>query len=86
MTHPITIASLQRELSVGGLGDMLEHLWFAVARRPATPLHFHVAMGREIMVADRMDLHLLYAHVEAQAARATFPSLHGVAHDLSYRR
>ncbi|KAK3320046.1 hypothetical protein B0T19DRAFT_451394 [Cercophora scortea] len=53
-------AFLQRELSVGALGDMLEHLWFAGARRPATPLQFHVAMGREIMVADRMDLHLLW--------------------------
>jgi hypothetical protein len=49
-------AFLQRELSVEVLGDMLEHLWFAGARRPATPLHFPVAMGREIMVADRMDL------------------------------
>ena len=24
---------------------MLKHLWFAGAERPATPLHFHVAMG-----------------------------------------
>lgn len=26
------------------------------------PLHFHIAMGREIVVADRMDLHLLWTN------------------------
>jgi hypothetical protein len=55
-------AFLQRELSLGSLADMLKHLWFAGAERPATPLHFHVAMGREIAIADRMDLHLLWAN------------------------
>ena len=54
-------AFLRTELSLGGLADMLKHLWFAGAERPATPLHFHVAMGREIAIADRMDLHLLWA-------------------------
>lgn len=53
-------AFLRRELSVGGLADMLKHLWFAGAERPATPLHFHVAMGREIAIVDRIDLHLLW--------------------------
>jgi len=52
-------AFLRRELSLGGLADMLKHLWFAGAERPATPLHLHVAMGRQIAIADRMDLHLL---------------------------
>ncbi|OAL53459.1 hypothetical protein IQ07DRAFT_641843 [Pyrenochaeta sp. DS3sAY3a] len=51
---------LQRELSLGSLVDMLKHLWFAGARRPAIPLHLHIAMGREIALADRMDLHLLW--------------------------
>ncbi|KAK4119814.1 hypothetical protein N657DRAFT_658791 [Parathielavia appendiculata] len=55
-------AFLRRELSLGGLADMLKHLWFAGAERPATPLHFHVAMGREIVIADRMDLHLLWTN------------------------
>ncbi|KAK3373973.1 hypothetical protein B0T24DRAFT_282916 [Lasiosphaeria ovina] len=54
-------AFLRRELSLGGLADMLKHLWLAGAERPATPLHFHAAMGREIAIADRMDLHLLWA-------------------------
>ena len=55
-------AFLLRELSLGGLSDMLKRLWFAGAERPATPLHFHVAMGREIAIAGRMDLHLLWAN------------------------
>ncbi|VBB80787.1 Putative protein of unknown function [Podospora comata] len=41
---------------------MLKHLWFAGAERPATPLHFHVAMGREVAITDRMDLHLLWSN------------------------
>jgi hypothetical protein len=51
---------LDTELSLGGLDEMLEYLWFAGSKHPATQLHFHVAMGREITVADRMDLHLLW--------------------------
>ncbi|KAK0743983.1 hypothetical protein B0T18DRAFT_416303 [Schizothecium vesticola] len=57
-----TPAFLRTELSLGGLADMLKHLWFAGTERPATPLHFHIAMGREIAIADRMDLHLLGAN------------------------
>lgn len=50
---------LERELSLGYLGEMLPHLRFAGLRHPPTQLHLQVAMGREIVVADRMDLHLL---------------------------
>jgi hypothetical protein len=53
-------AFLQRELSLRGLADMLKYLWLAGAKHPATPPHFQVAMGREIVVSDRMDLHLLW--------------------------
>ncbi|CAP71858.1 uncharacterized protein PODANS_6_7960 [Podospora anserina S mat+] len=56
------LAFLRTELSLGGLADMLKHLWFAGAERPATPLHFHVSMGREVAIADRMDLHLLWSN------------------------
>ena len=52
---------LDTELSLGDLGEMRKHLWFAGSRRPATQLHLLVAMGRRIVVADRMDLHLLWA-------------------------
>ncbi len=54
-------AFLATELSLGDLGT-LPHLWFAGSRRPATPLHLQVAMGRDIIVADQMDLHLLWGH------------------------
>ncbi|KAH6650541.1 hypothetical protein F5144DRAFT_556471 [Chaetomium tenue] len=53
---------LTRKLSLGGLVALLKHLWFAGAERPATPLHSHLAMGREIVVLDRMDMHLLWAN------------------------
>ncbi|EPE07011.1 subtilisin-like serine protease [Ophiostoma piceae UAMH 11346] len=51
---------LDMELSLGYLGEILHHLWFAGSKHPATQLHFQVAMGREIIVADRIDLHLLW--------------------------
>ncbi|KAK4149430.1 hypothetical protein C8A00DRAFT_46965 [Chaetomidium leptoderma] len=57
-----TPAFLRRELSLGGLAGLLKHLWFAGAERPAMPLHSHVAMGREIVVFDRMDMHLLWTN------------------------
>ncbi|KAF2681818.1 hypothetical protein K458DRAFT_444641 [Lentithecium fluviatile CBS 122367] len=55
-------AFLRRELSLGSLVGMLRHLWFASAKRPAVPLHRHLAMGREIVVVGRMDLHLLWTN------------------------
>ncbi|KAF2679888.1 hypothetical protein K458DRAFT_434780 [Lentithecium fluviatile CBS 122367] len=57
-----TLAFLQRELSLGSLTGMLRHLWFTGANRPAMPLHYHLAVGREIVVVDRMDLHLLWTN------------------------
>lgn len=53
-------AFVKSELSLGRLGEMLKHLWFAGAKHPATQLHWQVALGREIAVADRIDLHLLW--------------------------
>ncbi|PFH61074.1 hypothetical protein XA68_18282 [Ophiocordyceps unilateralis] len=51
---------LEAQFSLGRLNGMLKHLWFAGSRRPAMQLHFQVAMGRQIVLADRMDLHLLW--------------------------
>ncbi|RFU79545.1 subtilisin-like serine protease [Trichoderma arundinaceum] len=51
---------LSSELSLKGVEGMLKHLWFAGAKRPATQLHYHVALGREVAVTDRMDLHLMW--------------------------
>lgn len=41
---------------------MLQHLWFAGAKHAPRQLHFQVAVGREIVIVDRMDLHLLWAN------------------------
>ncbi|RDW67568.1 subtilisin-like serine protease [Coleophoma cylindrospora] len=51
---------LKTELSLGHLDGMQKHLWFAGARHRATQLHFQIAIGREIVISDRMDLHLLW--------------------------
>jgi hypothetical protein len=56
------LAFLQTELSLGGLANMLRHLGFAGAKRPAKPLHFQAVLSREIVVVDRMDLHLLWTN------------------------
>lgn len=53
---------LETELSLGQLDSMQKYLWFAGSRRPAMQLHFQLAMGRQIVVADRMDLHLLWGN------------------------
>lgn len=55
-------AFVQKELSLGRLGEVLKHLWLAGGKHPATQLHFQVAIGREIVVADRMDLHLIWSN------------------------
>ena len=57
-----TPAFLRRELSLGGLPGLQKHLWFAGAARPAMPLHSHIARGREIVVLDQMDMHLLWTN------------------------
>lgn len=53
-------AFLGRELSLMRLEQMMKHLWFAGAPRPPTQLHLQVAEGRTIVVADQMDLHLIW--------------------------
>lgn len=54
------LAFLRNELSLGRLDEMLQHLWFAGAKRAPKQLHSQVAVGREIVVVDRMDLHLVW--------------------------
>lgn len=51
---------LRNELSVGRLDEMLQPLWFAGAKHAPRQLHFQVAVGREIVVVHRMDLHLIW--------------------------
>lgn len=50
---------LSRDLPLGKLEVLLKHLWFAGAEHPASPLHHQIALGREIVITERMDLYLL---------------------------
>lgn len=48
------------ELDVSRLNVIHEHLWLAGLERPARPLHQQVAIGRDIVVTESADLHLLW--------------------------
>ncbi|KAJ5618523.1 hypothetical protein N7528_006634 [Penicillium herquei] len=50
---------LVKDLSLGKLND-LKHLWFAGAVRRAIPLHEQIVIGRDIVITERMGLHLLW--------------------------
>lgn len=50
----------KRELSVGKLNAIHEHLWFAGLERPARPLHQQACIGRKIRVIEVADLHMLW--------------------------
>ncbi|KAL6231122.1 hypothetical protein BDW75DRAFT_248106 [Aspergillus navahoensis] len=52
---------LVKELSLGKL-EVLKHLWYAGAVRSAKPLHEQIRIGQEIVIAERMDLHLLWTN------------------------
>lgn len=51
---------LANELSLGKLEKLLEHLWFAGSKRLPIPLHENILIGREMVITERMDLHLLW--------------------------
>ncbi|KAL6228939.1 hypothetical protein BDW75DRAFT_250359 [Aspergillus navahoensis] len=52
---------LVRELSLGKL-EVLKHLWYAGAIRSAKPLHEQLLIGRQVVITERMDLHLLWTN------------------------
>lgn len=52
---------LVQEFSLSRL-EVLKHLWYAGAERPAKPLHEQIMIGREIVITERMDLHLLWTN------------------------
>ncbi|KAL7811135.1 hypothetical protein V8C26DRAFT_227565 [Trichoderma gracile] len=54
-------AFLDTELSLKQLEGIDKHLWLAGAKRPPTQLHLQAAIGRNIVLADRIDLHLLWS-------------------------
>ena len=68
-------AFVRGELSLGALADILKHPWFTSAKRPATPLHFHISIGGDIAVADRMDLYTTPSSQRGKALRQVRPAL-----------
>ena len=53
---------LLKELSLGKLEMVLNCLGFAGSKHPAGPLHYQISIGRNIVITERMDLHLLWAN------------------------
>ncbi|KAK1489394.1 hypothetical protein CCUS01_03441 [Colletotrichum cuscutae] len=57
---PHNSAFLEKELGLGRLVQLNPRLWFAGRPTPARPLHYQRMLGREIVVAEQMDLHLVW--------------------------
>jgi hypothetical protein len=53
-------ASLEQELGLGKLTKYYNNLWLAGLPLPPRPLHYQRLLDREIVVAERMDLHLIW--------------------------
>ncbi|CAG8235897.1 unnamed protein product [Penicillium salamii] len=53
---------LASELSLKRLEALDRHLWLAGEKRSAWPLHYHILIGRKILITEQMDLHLLWAN------------------------
>ncbi|KAK1691275.1 hypothetical protein BDP55DRAFT_700766 [Colletotrichum godetiae] len=51
---------LDRELNLHRLTDLFDSLWFAGRPMPPHPLHLQRFFGREIVVTEHMDLHLVW--------------------------
>ncbi|KAI0410763.1 hypothetical protein F5X98DRAFT_368588 [Xylaria grammica] len=51
---------LTADLSLDGLTKMTKLLWLAGSKRPPYQIHSQVARGRQIIVTERMDHHLVY--------------------------
>ncbi|KAI9037822.1 uncharacterized protein KD926_011611 [Aspergillus affinis] len=52
---------LVKEFSLGRL-EVLPFLGYAGAKRPPKPLHEQIMIGREVIITERMDLHLLWTN------------------------
>ncbi|KAI3546604.1 hypothetical protein CSPX01_04259 [Colletotrichum filicis] len=57
---PHNSAFLEKELGLGRLVQLSPRLWFAGRPTPTRPLHYQRMLGREIVVAEQMDLHLVW--------------------------
>ncbi|KAK7959732.1 uncharacterized protein PG986_004586 [Apiospora aurea] len=59
--RPEDSAYLEKELGLGRLAKLSSRLWVAGRPIPPRPLHYQRLLGREIVVAEQMDLHLVWA-------------------------
>lgn len=51
---------LEGEFSVPKLDSLYEHLWLAGLPVPPRPLHYQLVLQREIVVCEKMDVHLVW--------------------------
>lgn len=51
---------LERELDLQRLNTIFNWLWLTGRPMPPRPLHYQLVLGREIVVAERMDMHLVW--------------------------
>lgn len=56
--HPF--ATLERELDLARLCGVYDWLWLTGLPMPPRPLHYQLLMRREIIIAERMDMHLVW--------------------------
>ncbi|RYO90471.1 hypothetical protein DL766_007769 [Monosporascus sp. MC13-8B] len=60
-SSPGDLTYLEEELGVGRLHKLTDWLWIAGRPMPPRPLHHQLLLGREIVIAERMDLHLVWS-------------------------
>ena len=53
--------SLYKELDLSRLDRIHHALWWAGRPVPARPLHRQIVLGREIVIAEQVDLHLVWS-------------------------
>lgn len=59
----LTLDFLGQELRVDRLNDIHDWLWLAGRPMPPRPLYYQIALRRQIVVHERMDLHLTWDRV-----------------------
>lgn len=59
--RPDDVIYLEKELGLGRLSGLSTKLWIAGRPLPPRPLHYQRLLGREIVIAERMDLHLVWS-------------------------
>ncbi|KAF2996770.1 hypothetical protein E8E14_004198 [Neopestalotiopsis sp. 37M] len=51
---------IEKELDLKRLDRMFDHLWLAGRPMPPRPLHYQLFIGRDILITEQMDLHLVW--------------------------